>query len=541
MNKYKIKRKVVALMGCSLLLFSCIENDIPYPYREGVITDFSVEGQLNSPVIDKTKGTVITEVSDAVDITSLRILKMQVSHDATILIDTAKCVTPTNFPEKGFASLDSLSSTADTRVDFSSPVKVVLQTYQDYPWTITVNQTIDRKISVENQTDYVIDEDNRQVVIYVAKDQPLDDITVTEMALGGSVGEVKPDPVTITNFSRPQKFEVTRFGVKETWVVTVLNADDESVKTGDVFPMVHNIMLSGKIQVGKTPVIEYKEKGADEWMTVSENSVTVNGDAYSTNITGLKENTVYIYRTTVDGVISEEKECTTASEIPLNNGSFDDWNQDGKVWNPWSETGVSFWDTGNKGATTVGESNTVPVSDTASGSGKAVKLESRYIVVKFAAGNLFTGTYVKTDGTNGILSFGREFDSYPTGLKFKYKYKSNIIDKCNDTDFEYLLNRPDSMHVYIALSDKSEPYEIRTAKANRQLFDKNDKNIIAYGELVSAETVSEYKEYTIKLDYRYFRKPKYIVIVASASKYGDFFTGGVGSTLYLDEMELLYE
>lgn len=528
-------------MGCSLLLFSCIENDIPYPYREGVITDFSVEGQLNSPVIDKTKGTVITEVSDAVDITSLRILKMQVSHDATILIDTAKCVTPTNFPEKGFASLDSLSSTADTRVDFSSPVKVVLQTYQDYTWTITVNQTIDRKISVENQTDYVIDEDNRQVVIYVAKDQPLDDITVTEMALGGSVGEVKPDPVTITNFSRPQKFEVTRFGVKETWVVTVLNADDESVKTGDVFPMVHNIMLSGKIQVGKTPVIEYKEKGANEWMTVSENSVTVNGDAYSTNITGLKENTVYIYRTTVDGVISEEKECTTASEIPLNNGSFDDWNQDGKVWNPWSETGVSFWDTGNKGATTVGESNTVPVSDTASGSGKAVKLESRYIVVKFAAGNLFTGTYVKTDGTNGILSFGREFDSYPTGLKFKYKYKSNIIDKCNDTDYEYLLNRPDSMHVYIALSDKSEPYEIRTAKANRQLFDKNDKNIIAYGELVSAETVSEYKEYTIKLDYRYFRKPKYIVIVASASKYGDFFTGGVGSTLYLDEMELLYE
>lgn len=540
MNIYKIKRKAAALMGCSLLLFSCIENDIPYPYREGIITDFTVEGQLNSLVIDKTKGTVITEVSDAVDITSLRILKLQVSHDATVLIDTARCVNPTKFPKKGFASLDSLPATADTRVDFSSPVKMVLQTYQDYPWTITVNQTIDRKISVENQTDYVIDEDNRQVIVYVAKDQPLDNITVTEMALGGSVGEVTPDPVTVKNFSRPQTFEVTRFGVKETWTVTILNSDDEAVKTGDVFPMVHNIMLSGNIQVGKTPVIEYKEKSINEWQTLPESSVNVNGGTYSANITGLKENTIYIYRITVDGITSEEKECTTSSEIPLNNGSFDEWHQNGKIWNPWSETSVSFWDTGNKGATTVGESNTTPVSDTTSGIGKAVKMESRYIILKFAAGNIFTGTYVKTDGTNGVLSFGREFNSYPTELKFKYKYQSTTINRCNDSDYEYLLNRPDSMHVYIALSDKSEPYEIRTKKSERQLFNKDDKNIIAYGEYVSSETVNSYKEYSIKLNYKSYRKPKYIIIVASASKYGDFFTGGEGSTLYLDDMELVY-
>lgn len=59
--------------------------------------------------------------------------------------------------------------------------------------------------------------------------------------------------------------------------------------------------------------------------------------------------------------------------------------------------------------------------------------------------------------------------------------------------------------------------------------------------LTSAETVSSYKEYTIQLEYRDYRKPKYLIIVASASKYGDFFTGGDGSTLYLDELELLYE
>ena len=36
------------------------------------------------------------------------------------------------------------------------------------------------------------------------------------------------------------------------------------------------------------------------------------------------------------------------------------------------------------------------------------------------------------------------------------------------------------------------------------------------------------------------RAPKYIIVVASASKYGDYFIGGVGSTLWLDEMELIY-
>ena len=72
MNVFQLKFKSIALLGCLFSLFSCIENDIPYPYQEGNITDFAVEGQIdNSLSIDKTKGTVVVEVSDAVDITSL--------------------------------------------------------------------------------------------------------------------------------------------------------------------------------------------------------------------------------------------------------------------------------------------------------------------------------------------------------------------------------------------------------------------------------------------------------------------------------------
>ena len=48
--------------------------------------------------------------------------------------------------------------------------------------------------------------------------------------------------------------------------------------------------------------------------------------------------------------------------------------------------------------------------------------------------------------------------------------------------------------------------------------------------------------FEIKLDYKSTQRiPRYILIVASSSKYGDYFTGGAGSTLWLDDLELLYD
>ena len=53
MNVFQLKFKSIALLGCLFSFFSCIENDIPYPYQEGNITDFAVEGQIdNSLSID---------------------------------------------------------------------------------------------------------------------------------------------------------------------------------------------------------------------------------------------------------------------------------------------------------------------------------------------------------------------------------------------------------------------------------------------------------------------------------------------------------
>ncbi|MDE5810564.1 MAG: PCMD domain-containing protein, partial [Muribaculaceae bacterium] len=190
-------------------------------------------------------------------------------------------------------------------------------------------------------------------------------------------------------------------------------------------------------------------------------------------------------------------------------------------------------------------SNTYPSEDTPTGTGTAACLETRFVGIgaigKLAAGNIFSGYYVATDGTNGILSFGREFTERPTKLRGYFKYKSTAISSTT-AGYEDLKGRNDTCFIWCALSDKSEPYEIRTNPKNLQLFSPNDPSVIAYGNFQLGETVSSYREFEIKLNYNATnRVPRYIVIVASASKYGDYFTGGNGSTLYIDDFELLYD
>ena len=106
----------------------------------------------------------------------------------------------------------------------------------------------------------------------------------------------------------------------------------------------------------------------------------------------------------------------------------------------------------------------------------------------------------------------------------------------------------DICQIQIFLTDWETQFRINT-KESTFVDVENDPNIIAYGKLesnVNTSTkdnlVNGYEPFTIKLDYRDLtRKPTMIVIVAAASKYGDYFTGGIGSTLYLDEFSFVYD
>lgn len=305
---------------------------------------------------------------------------------------------------------------------------------------------------------------------------------------------------------------------------------------------------------------QYREKDAAEWTTVA---ATQDGEDYKATITSLQPNTTYESRMAYnDEQYSEVTEFTTEDATALYNGNFDNWYQADKTWyavaqNDYND-GNAFWDSGNVGTSTgaaaiVGAKN--PTSPEANiihtNGGKSAKLQSQFVGLgsmgKFAAGNLYTGHFVRTIGMSGAeIQFGSPFTARPNALHGWFQYTSGTVDYYGDSTPSDALVQDggtDMCAIYIALSDADEPYTVNTSEGNFVDY-ANDPNIIAYGELPITDcvTTSDWKEFTINLTYRDLtRKPKYIIVVASASKYGDYFTGSTGSLMYLDDFSLVYD
>ena len=542
---------ILALTAC--ILTSCaIENDIPYPIIEASIESMTVEGQrgadqntFTAATINKSARTVTLYVNDGVDLSHLQILSLKTTAGAELVVDDPNvCEDYSKFPTSGFASLDSIPLSSNTRVNFSQPVTFTLRTYQDYQWKVTVNQIIQRDIDVENMRSYVIDADTRTVIIYVDPTTDLTNLTVKKLNLGGEYGRVTPDPTLQKDYSKPSTFNVSCSWEEYSyeWTVYVYPDSNESGSgSAEAFAMTTRATVTGNVQSGKTPTVEYRKESETSWSTVPPANVSTSGNTFSATLTGLSASTTYKYRISVDGSAGSEQTFTTAAATPLENGAMEEWSQDGKQWNPWAAGNDAFWGTGNPGAAAFIGNLTTPTDESVKG--QAALLETKNAIIKLGAGNIFTGDFA-LDGLNGLLHFGRPFSAFPTSLRLNYKYTSATIDMIGDNvgDLASLEGQPDMFHIYIALSDRSEPYEIRNDPKNRQLFDPEDEGIIAYGEYASSETVTTYKQLEIPLEYRATnRTPKYIIVVASSSKYGDYYIGGVGSKLWLDEMELVYE
>lgn len=555
--KRMIQQYLTRILGMLALttgiLTSCaIENDIPYPIIEASIESMTVEGQrgadqntFTAATINKSARTVTLYVNDGVDLSRLQILSLKTTTGAELVVDDPNvCEDYSKFPTSGFASLDSIPLSSNTRVNFSQPVTFTLRTYQDYQWKVTVNQIIQRDIDVENMRSYVIDADTRTVIIYVDPTTDLTNLTVKKLNLGGEYGRVTPDPTLQKDYSKPSTFNVSCSWEEYSyeWTVYVYPDSNESGSgSTEAFAMTTRATVTGNVQSGKTPTVEYRKESETSWSTVPPANVSTSGNTFSATLTGLSASTTYKYRISVDGSAGSEQTFTTAAATPLENGAMEEWSQDGKQWNPWAAGNDAFWGTGNPGAAAFIGNLTTPTDESVKG--QAALLETKNAIIKLGAGNIFTGDFA-LDGLNGLLHFGRPFSAFPTSLRLNYKYTSATIDMIGDNvgDLASLKGQPDMFQIYIALSDKSEPYEIRNDPKNRQLFDPEDDGIIAYGEYTSSETVSTYKQLEIPLEYRATnRTPKYIIVVASSSKYGDYYIGGVGSKLWLDEMELVYE
>lgn len=304
---------------------------------------------------------------------------------------------------------------------------------------------------------------------------------------------------------------------------------------------------------------EYKIADAEEWQTYSA-TYDSESQKYTATLTNLTPATQYNYRLVYekDGntYASDAITFITETATVLPNGNLDDWYyQGGKVWYAVSEADYnsvgSFWDSGNKGGSTVGENPTQGNSETVhTPNGKSAELKSQFVGLfpglgQFAAGNLYAGTFGEVKGMDGAsLYFGQPFTSRPSAFHGWYNYTSGKIDYrgSNTPEGEGLEGTDDLCAIYVALSTE----RILIDNTDLSTFPdwEKDERIIAYSRMDDADAVTTngWKEFTLDFKYRSLEPldTYYLIIVFSASKYGDYFTGSTNSVMYIDDLELVY-
>lgn len=220
------------------------------------------------------------------------------------------------------------------------------------------------------------------------------------------------------------------------------------------------------------------------------------------------------------------------------------------------------WDCGNHGSITMGKNVTQYSTAKKHGGTYSAELKSQFVGIasigKLACGNIVYGHYLKTDGTDGIFGFGNAFDFdglKPTALKLWVHYTPVAVTNTG-TGCTLSKGDMDMAHLFVAVfdgpdnDDEDYPgkcgYVVHTKASASRYFDKNASNIVGYGEkiLTEATSGSDMVELTIPIEYYSGKTDSSlwgIAVVCAASKEGDYYTGGDGSTLYVDDFKLVYE
>lgn len=526
----------------------CIKNDLPYGKVPLSITAFSVAGQEGDAVISEKDMTVTVNLEETANPAKSELLNIE--YKATLRD----------------GSDDSYNNNIESSVkkgdvlDLTNDFEIKLSLFQEYNWKIVPVQDIERVFRVANQMGRpVFDDERNMAVAYIQKDLPLDETELLELKLGpqgcdqsgisvGTVSQANGWKIYKNYVEASVAVSFSDF-IDETWTIRIYNFDQDMTRAAN--PGVRVAWLYGIGMEGQTCGFDYRKADDTEWITVPSSDIEMDGTDFSTVLTGLTPETKYVCRAKVGDIEGGEVEFTTLGEVEIPNMGFEDWTQEDGVICPWNAGAETYWDTGNHGSAIIGNNNVTESSDdirSGSSGSVAAKLESKSVVGVFAAGNLFIGKYKETQGMNGVLGFGRTCNTFPTKLSGYYKYTQAIIDKVSK-GYEQFEGQPDTGIVWVALvsgtpDDNGTYVEVKTDNSNNNgtYFDKDADYVLAYGEMNITESVDEYEKFEIEFEYkRTDVVPSGILIVCSASKLGDYFTGGVGSTLWVDDFALEYD
>ena len=293
--------------------------------------------------------------------------------------------------------------------------------------------------------------------------------------------------------------------------------------------------------------IRYRRAGTTEWTVVE--AAAAEAGKYVADAADIQANTTYesqllFGEETVNGIAR----TTTDDGTQIPNSDYEQWSGSSPLL-PYLPDGPQWWDSGNHGSATLKKNVTTNVNDPRLGS----------------AGNLFVGRYLGTNGMDGVIAFSKPFDfTYrPKKLRFWYKGNTGTIDYA-ESDSGKKNGDSDISTVYLCLCATTGPHITNTADAGT-FFNSTDRTIKyctnftgdkgntndAEGHVIGAAVwekdnsyqQSEWKQFEVDVEYypEYEgERPAYLLLIASASKYGDYFTGSTQSVMYLDDLEIVY-
>ena len=293
-------------------------------------------------------------------------------------------------------------------------------------------------------------------------------------------------------------------------------------------------------------------EGNGEWKNYTASASGSN--TYAAMVDGLLPNHTYEYTLLIDGkTIGTSREFTTDKGAQIPNAGLEDWTTSGAVIIPYYTLVNPFWCTGNYGTASLSKNITQSSGDVRPGSTgtKSAYMDSEYIVVKFAAGNLYVGSWGGMASTNAVVYFGQpfEYNAKPKAIRFWAKWNCGTIDKVSGKVGQK--GDPDLCKIFCCMT--TDVHTVISADADGTTFSPSDANIKSGDKRYNIVLYSAYMETTqsqkewkqFEIPFTFYgsnpdQVPSHLIMTFTCSGYGDFFDGSTDSWMYVDDIELVY-
>lgn len=257
-----------------------------------------------------------------------------------------------------------------------------------------------------------------------------------------------------------------------------------------------------------------------------------------------------------DGSIHTWKvKAFVASATPqLENWNLNLWYKTATdYYEPGADANSTIWTTGNAGTQILNKLATIP-EDLGNDNlaAKLITLDNGKLAGTFgapiSAGSLITGVFDKDKLDPGnpmaAIDFGTPFTGRPSAIRFKYSFSPGEENKDKDGN---VLDYPDACDIYALLEIRLGGKTERLATAWFRHDELQEEFITEEIAFTYGEMDNSFPDYMKPVDHGYvsidsssFVLPTHITFVASSSYDGANFAGAIGSTLIIDDIEMVY-